>query len=121
MPAYCSAGGKAILAAVPLAEVESLHKEGLPSWPTSRLRSVNLLKRNLAEVRGDGYAVNQEETEVGVCGVGAAILDGSERPVAALTIAIPTARFDKRLVPAMGRELRRVAAESAERLSLLPH
>jgi DNA-binding IclR family transcriptional regulator len=120
MPAYCSAGGKAMLAALPLGEVETLHRDGLPSWPTSKVSGVNVLKRNLAEVRGDGYAVNYEETEIGVCGVGAAILDATQRPVAALTIAIPTARFDKRRVSAMGRELRRVAAESAERLTLLP-
>ena len=116
MPAYCSAGGKAMLAALSTSEVDALHAAGLPEWPTAKIRSLTALKRQLAEIRQAGYGVQIEETEVGVCGVGAAILDLTGRPVAGLTLALPMGRFDKRAVPAMGRLLTQVAAETGDRL-----
>lgn len=116
MPAYCSAGGKAMLAALSTPEVEALHAAGLPEWPTAKIRSLTALKRQLAEIRQTSYGVQLEETEAGVCGVGAAILDLTGRPVAGLTLALPMGRFDKRSVPAMGRLLTQVAAETADRL-----
>jgi IclR family acetate operon transcriptional repressor len=116
MPAYCSAGGKAMLAALSTPEVEALHAAGLPEWPTAKIRSLTDLKRQLAEIRQTSYGVQIEETEAGVCGVGAAILDLTGRPVAGLTLALPVGRFDRRSVPAMGRLLTQVAAETADRL-----
>ncbi len=116
MPAYCSAGGKAMLAALSTPEVEAMHGAGLPEWPTAKIRGLTTLKRQLAEIRQTGYGVQIEETEAGVCGVGAAILDLTGRPVAGLTLALPVGRFDRRSVPAMGRLLAQVAAETADRL-----
>jgi len=116
MPAYCSAGGKAMLAALSTPEVETLHASGLPEWPTAKVRSLPALKHELAEIRQAGYGVQVEETEAGVCGIGVAILDLAGRPVAGLTLALPTSRFDRRAVPAMGRLLTKAAAETADRL-----
>lgn len=116
MPAYCSAGGKAMLAALSTPEVEALHATGLPDWPTAKIRSLAALKRQLAEIRQVGYGVQVEETEEGVCGIGVAILDLTGRPVAGLTLALPAGRFDRRGVPAMGRLLTQVAAATSDRL-----
>ena len=116
MPAYCSAGGRAMLAALPPTDVDALHPDGLPDWPSAKLRGLNELRRELAAARKAGYAVQVEETEVGVAGAGAAVLDADGRPVAAITLAIPTARFDARVAAAMGRSLADAAAEVSARL-----
>lgn len=117
MPAYCSAGGKAMLAELPPAEVETLHRGGLPPWPTAKVSTPETLGRMLAQVRRTGYGVNVEETEVGVCGIGAAITDANSRPVAAFTIAVPLSRFDRARTPEVGEILRRASAQTAGQLA----
>src|SRR5699024_5018435 len=46
MPAFVSAGGKAILAHMNNAELEHLYRDGLPEWPTSRITTMSMLKRS---------------------------------------------------------------------------
>jgi IclR family acetate operon transcriptional repressor len=110
MPAYCSAGGKAILAELGNVEVEQIYRGGLTPWPTARIHTLPALKRQLAAVRKAGYAGNLEETEQGVSGLGVCIRDATGKPVAAYTTAIPTARFKKASVPGYVKALREAAA-----------
>lgn len=95
MPAFVSAGGKAILGQLSNQEVEEIYHRGLTTWPTRRVHTMQMLKRMLTQVRRKGYALNVEETEQGVAGVGVSIVGRDARPVGALTIAIPSARFQR--------------------------
>ncbi len=99
MPAYCSAGGKALLAEMPNVDIEQLHRGGLTPWPTARFTSVKALKRHLATVRRLGYGTNIEETERGVHGVGVSVHAPSGSRVAALTVALPSVRFRRQDIP----------------------
>jgi DNA-binding IclR family transcriptional regulator len=110
MPAYCSAGGKAILAELGNIELEKIYRGGLTPWPTARIHAMPALKRQLATVRKAGYATNFEETEQGVSGLGVCIRDPSGKPIAAYTTAIPTARFQKSMVADHVQSLHEAAA-----------
>lgn len=110
MPAYCSAGGKAILAELGNLELEKIYRGGLTPWPTARIHALPALKRQLAAVRKAGYATNFEETEQGVSGLGVCIKDPSGKPIAAYTTAIPTARFQKSMVPEHVKALHEAAS-----------
>lgn len=99
MPAFVSAGGKVILGRLSNQEVEEIYQRGLLEWPTRRVQSMKMLKRMLTQIRRDDYALSMEETEQGVVGVGVAVTGPDARPVAALTIAIPSVRFRRALVP----------------------
>lgn len=114
MPAFVSAGGKAILGRLSNQEVEEIYPRGLTAWPTRRVHSMKMLKRMLTQIRRDGYALSMEETEQGVVGVGVAVLGPDTRPVAALTVAIPTARFQRALIPEYVAALQ-AASEAIER------
>lgn len=100
MPAYCSAGGKAMLAQLSNADVEGLYRGGLTPWPTARFTSLGAFKRHLATVRRLGYGTSVEETERGVHGLGVSVHAPSGRAVAALTTATPSVRFRRQDVPA---------------------
>lgn len=93
MPAYCSAGGKAILAQLPNPDLEALYRGGLTPWPTARFTTLTALKRNLATVRKVGYGTSVEETEQGVRGLGVAVKGPEGQTVGALTAAVPSVRF----------------------------
>jgi IclR family acetate operon transcriptional repressor len=115
MPAYCTSGGKAMLADLDWSEVEALHPHGLPRWPYAKLRDLPSLRRQLARVRRQGYGVNAQESEAGLTAFGASIRSRSGRPIAALSVALPTARFDPRHEPELAAQLMeaRSAAEGA--------
>lgn len=88
-PIHSTATGKALLAFrdVPL--------DGLklaPSTPNTIL-DLDTLKRQLAEVRSNGYAVSQDEEELDLCSVAAPILDVDGRVVAALGAGTSDADF----------------------------
>lgn len=95
VPAYCSSGGKAMLAALPDTEVRALHAGGLRPWPATTMTSVEDLLGDLARVRAaDGVASNIEESEKGVSALGVAVLAPDDTPLVGIAVAIPSARFD---------------------------
>ncbi|MGD7003791.1 IclR family transcriptional regulator [Corynebacterium halotolerans] len=116
MPAFVSAGGKAILARLSNQEVEDIYQRGLSNWPTRRVQSMKMLKRMLTLVRRNGYALSLEETEQGVSGVGVCVIGPNGRPVAALTVAIPSVRFRRELVPEYVAALQAAAWQLQEEL-----
>lgn len=93
LPARLASGGKAILAALPPEEVTALY-EGDARTDLVRLR------RELALVRKRGFAINDQLTETGLTAVGVAVRREDGSPLAAVSLALPTARFDRDMLPA---------------------
>ncbi|MFI9626559.1 IclR family transcriptional regulator [Streptomyces sp. NPDC052042] len=91
MPAYCTSGGKAMLADLDPAVVDALHSGGLPPSPGERIRDLVALRRALETVRRDGFGFNQDESEPGVTAIGASVglVDGHH---VALAVALPSVR-----------------------------
>lgn len=98
LPAHTSAAGKAILGEMSAESIQALYPFGLPgSTPASPTEPAKMLafNRELVATRRRRYALNIEDTEVGVTAVAAAIHDPSGRTVAALALAAPSARVPK--------------------------
>ncbi|PWV84058.1 DNA-binding transcriptional regulator, IclR family [Prauserella marina] len=92
MPAYCTSGGKAMLADLTPEQVEALHPDGLTPWPVERIHDLGALHTELREVRGKRFGLNHDESEPDVTAIGASIgIIGGEH--AALTVALPSTRF----------------------------
>ena len=73
-PLYCTGVGKAILATLPEAEVEAIWAHRSPKKLTGRtVADLPHLQAQLAEVRANGYAIDDEENELGVRCVAVAI------------------------------------------------
>lgn len=95
--------GKAILAHLPATTVERL----LAAYPPVRLTKNSItdpaaFEAHLAEIRRCGYAVDDEEADVGLKCVGVPIPDHHGRYNHALSISGPTARMDQRLDEIIG-------------------
>ncbi|ACU97085.1 transcriptional regulator [Saccharomonospora viridis DSM 43017] len=92
MPAYCTSGGKAMLADLEPSEIDALHAGGLPPWPGEKIHNLSALHETLEAVRRNRLGVNHEESEPGVTAIGASIgwIDGQH---AALTTVLPTVRL----------------------------
>ncbi len=104
VPVHTSAMGKAILAWAhdPAQEVDGLDELGRAT--TRTLTSRAALKRELQRARELGYAVNDEERNIGVRAVGAPVLDQHGHAFAAISVQGPTVRITDNLVPRLARE-----------------
>jgi DNA-binding IclR family transcriptional regulator len=88
------AAGKAILAALPDERVtEIVDRHGLPARTPHTITDPDDLRAELAEIRDRGYAFNFEESVEGLHAVGAAVLDGDDRPLGAISISGPATRL----------------------------
>ncbi len=112
-PLHCTAVGKVLLANAPPAQLDGLLGEGPLERLTKRtITSVGQLRRELAAVRAQGYALDREECEEGGRCIAVPVRDATGQTVAALGISSPSVRMSARrmqeLVPAVvrsGREL----------------
>lgn len=93
LPLHATAIGKAMLAALPSAELETL-KRHLPMPALTRNTQVSweALDREFAAIRERGVAFDREENILGICSLGMA-LQGFEGEMAAVSILVPTRRF----------------------------
>ncbi|WP_432828861.1 IclR family transcriptional regulator [Dactylosporangium sp. CA-092794] len=115
LPAHLTSGGKALLAALSSHDLAEL-------YPDPEAAGVNLakLRREVGLVRRRGFAINDQLTETGLTAVGVVIPDPDGRPMAALSIAMPTARFDRDLLPAWVSALSAAATATGRDLAAAP-
>jgi IclR family pca regulon transcriptional regulator len=96
LPVYCTCMGKAILAFMPPSRQEEIiSKIDFRPLTGRTLTTPEQLRRELARVRSEGVAVNDEELEDGLCAIGAPLMDYTGFAVAALNVAFPTFRHSK--------------------------
>lgn len=111
LPAHCSGVGKALLAHLPEEEVdEIIRSKGLARFTPNTITDREALAAELRLVRRNGYAVDNEEIELGLKCVAAPIRDSSGRVVAAVSISGPKFRFDDGTMRELVSLLRRAAA-----------
>ena len=102
MPAYCTGVGKALLAHSAPAAVEQALRLGLRRRTPHTIVAPGLVMRNLQGVRERGFAVDREESTLGVACVAAPILNAGREAVAAVSVTAWAHRLDlKRFVPAV--------------------
>jgi IclR family acetate operon transcriptional repressor len=115
---HCSALGKAYLAYLPPDEVRMLlGTKRLPAQTKNTITSLVALKSNLETVRNRGYAVDAEESTLGVCCIASAIWNPEQtRPIAAFSISGPIVRLKQERVAEIGKVLKSTAMEIQKKL-----
>lgn len=93
-PLYAGASSKSLLAFLPDDELrayfESVHFIHITD---KTVKDIATLQQDLQVIREQGYAISYGERVVGACSVSAPILSPTGRPVASVTIILPTIRF----------------------------
>jgi len=93
LPWYACALGHAVVAHAEAAELEELLARERPAL-TGRTRTGRApLRRALAAVRRQGYAVEESEASVGDAGIAAPVFDAGTRPVGSLGLSGPAERL----------------------------
>lgn len=117
IPTYCTSLGKAMLSCLDDQEVKSiLRRQTLKPHTENTVKNINQLLADLGSVRKRGYAVDNEEIEIGLRCVGAPLRDYTGGMVGAISVAAPSARLSEKNTPVIGRMVIAIAAEISEQL-----
>ncbi|HTF15191.1 MAG TPA: IclR family transcriptional regulator [Burkholderiales bacterium] len=120
-PVHSTAVGKALLAFLPEDELERIIlARGLPASTPSTIVDGKALRRELAAVRARNYAVDDEESEIGLRSIAAPIRIYSGNVVAAISIAGPVHRMARKALLGWVRELVDAADAVSQRLGWQP-
>jgi DNA-binding IclR family transcriptional regulator len=115
IPAYESAGGKALLACLPFAAVRSMYAGRLTRATRYTLPDLAELEHDLRLTRERGYALNLGEHVAEIRAIGVTVSGPRGTPVAALTLAGPSSRWERaQLVTALPRVRETAAAIEAD-------
>lgn len=94
LPAHCSATGKVLLAGLPDEELTAYLAQG--GWPRRTPRTLTTAEQITAAVAAaaeDGFALSDEELELGMRAVAVPVRDTRGRTVAAMSASTHTARI----------------------------
>jgi len=117
MGMHCTSLGKAIMAYLKPADLTILVKEhGLPRHNQNTIASMRELREELDEVRRHGYAVDDQEEEMGLRCVGAPIFDRDGVPIAAISLSGTTAQICPADLTRLGEEVTKIAQDVSWKL-----
>jgi IclR family KDG regulon transcriptional repressor len=114
LPLHIGASPKILLAHLPEQDRERiLQSIELTRFTPNTITDRDELRHCLDEIRAQGYAVDEEDFEVGVYAVGAPVRDHCGRVVASITVTTPESRYS----PQRRQELIEMVTNAASRVS----
>ena len=114
MAAHCTSAGKAMLALLSADELSAQYPPGqrLEQMTPNSIATRDDLDDELAAIRERSYAINRDESEIGVA---AAFRAGPTGPVAAFSVSAPSTRFDAVRVVEVAKALERAVGRGTSR------
>jgi DNA-binding IclR family transcriptional regulator len=117
---HCSAVGKCLLAYLPEAEFLRLVRDrGLTRNNENTVTSIRKLKNQITQIRRAGYAIEDEEGEIGCRCVGAPVFDHSGNAIAAISVAGTTAQIPSEEFASFGQLVRQTASDISQALGFI--
>ncbi|MDO6965583.1 IclR family transcriptional regulator [Rhizobium alvei] len=116
LPAYCTSMGRVLLAALDPAEARRLFEASSLEKRTERtVTDIDALMAVLATVRNDGYAIIDQEVEIGLRSIAVPLRNARQQVVAALNVGLsvgvePPSVLVERYLPALGKVSRELAS-----------
>lgn len=119
LPAFATSMGRVLLSHLPPEKREDyLQRLTLVRYTRHTVGSIEKLREELGRVRAQGYAINDQELEIGLRSIAVPIADANGGVAAALNVGVqagqvPVSELTGRILP--------ILRESAQELSLLAH
>lgn len=97
-PAYCTGMGKALLAYTDLNKLDELLPEELHAFTPYTITDKEILIKELYSIREEGYAIDNQESDMGLRCVAVPVFDYAGKAKYALSVSGPTIRItDKKI------------------------
>lgn len=118
LDAHCTSAGKCLIAHLPEHELHALIRErGMLRHNDNTITKLGRLEEVLARVRRVGYAVDNEEEEVGIRCIGVPIAGPEGNIVAAISVSGSTDQISESNFPALVALLQRAAINISRQLA----
>ncbi|HEY0294490.1 MAG TPA: IclR family transcriptional regulator [Bordetella sp.] len=114
LPAFCTAAGRAMLAFMPEPQVLDIFKGPRQAMTQHTVTDIDALQAILAQVRQDGYVINNQEAFIGDISLAAPIMNAEQHVLGAINIAVPSPRWS---VEKSRKELAPLVLDCARRIS----
>ncbi len=112
---HCTSVGKCLTAWLPDEELKELiSARGLQRYNDNTISTMARLRRELEAVRQQGWAIDDEEEEIGVRCIGVPVWDAGPRPVAAISVTGTVAEIPPERIPLLVSELNQTAKKLSE-------
>ncbi|MBI3949315.1 MAG: IclR family transcriptional regulator [Acidobacteria bacterium] len=117
LPIHTTGVGKALVAHLPEAEAKAILKEqGLRKMTSKTITAHSAYLRELEKIRAQGYAVDDEENNLGVRCVAAPVFDSLGRVEAAVGVSGTTSQVDKPSLPKIAELVKEAARGISEQI-----
>ena len=120
LPPCCTASGKLFLANLPPNELDAILSGPMIAYTEKTITAPDKLQQQLGEIRKQGYAVDDEEFEVGIRAVSAAIRNQPGNVIASISVPGPTSRMTKERIPDIAEALMETAQLISRRMGWNP-
>lgn len=115
IPLYCSGVGKAMMATMEEKSVRKIWKfSEIKKLTEKTITDYDSMLKELEAIRIRGYAIDDEENEIGVKCVAVAIDDFMEKPRYAISISAPEIRMKEERMEELAKMLKETKAQIAE-------
>ena len=117
VPMHCSGVGKALLANQSEEEVNRiLQRHGLTRVTDKTLATPVRFRDALAQIRKQGYAIDDEEHAVGLRCISSAVFNEHDEPIAAISVSGPSARISDEKISVLAGMVTRAAKSIASEM-----
>lgn len=116
-PLYSTAMGKVLLAHAAPSVFDAMVREGLPHRTATTITAPDALQVELERVRADGYAIDDQENELGIRCIGVPVFDHRGSVVAAISVSGPAARMSIERLTELSTFVMNAAAGVSRRLA----
>ena len=106
LPVFCTATGKAFLAFLSDKQAQEILKADRRKYTEHTTTDLAEIQKQLRLTRERGFAISEQEYELGINAVAAPILDANQHPVAAMAIVGPSFRLTVERLLELGKPLR---------------
>jgi DNA-binding IclR family transcriptional regulator len=118
MDLHCTAIGKAIFAFLPKPEIDAIIRErGLSRHNENTIATPLRLHQELERVTKAGYAIDDEEDELGLRCIGVPVFGPHNRPLGAISVSGLSSRLSAEDLSRLTRDLRQTAAAIGDSVS----
>ena len=116
-PVYCTSVGKAMLAYMEEKEIREIWEmSDIKKLTEYTITNYDRMLTELEQVRTQGYAVDEQENELGIRCIGAPIFDHNQEVVAAISISGPALRVTKERVKELGEAVKQYSLHISREL-----
>lgn len=116
LPAYCTASGKLFLAHLAPSMLESYLNQKMVLFTQNTVNSPDAIREQLVSIRQQGYAIDDEEFELGIIAISAPIFNRHGNVIAAIGSPCPVSRMTPERTQGLSEAIKQAAKSISYRM-----